>query len=179
MTIYFTSDLHLGHNAVLGMCQRPFKTIEEHDRALIGNINARVAEHDELFILGDVSYRISKNRAIELLSQVRCKNIHLVNGNHDKDWSVDDGVFKSVSDYVKLKYDGFKIVCMHYPLLEWDGSRYSFSYHLHGHQHNGAEYNVANIEAGVHRFDVGVDANDYKPVSLDEILSLFGAKASI
>ena len=94
----------------------------------------------------------------------------MVKGNHDKNRSVEDGVFASVSDYLKLKHRGFKIICMHYPLPEWDGSRYKRSLHLHGHQRNGAEYNLSNIEAGIYRFDVGVDANGYAPVLLDDIL---------
>ena len=46
-------------------------------------------------------------------------------------------------------------------------------YHLHGHQHNTKEYNIDNIQNGFKRFDVGVDANNFTPVSIDKILQLF------
>ena len=32
--VYFTSDLHLGHENVIKLCNRPFDSIEEMDAAL-------------------------------------------------------------------------------------------------------------------------------------------------
>ena len=43
---------------------------------------------------------------------------------------------------------------------------------LHGHIHAAAGYNRTNQEKGLRRFDIGVDANDYAPVSLAEVLGL-------
>ena len=43
------------------------------------------------------------------------------------------------------------------------------SLHLHGHQHNKFEYNERMKQADILRYDVGVDANDYFPVSLNSI----------
>ena len=42
--------------------------------------------------------------------------------------------------------------------------------HLHGHQHNRFEYNIQMKEQGIKRYDVGMDGNDYFPVSLNRIL---------
>ena len=57
--IWFTSDLHLGHVNVLQFQNRPFADIDEMNEALIANINAKVKKNDELWILGDFSFRIS------------------------------------------------------------------------------------------------------------------------
>lgn len=58
---------------------------------------------------------------------------------------------------------------MHYPMLEWPKSRHG-SIHLHVHQHNPFEYNIQMKEQGIKRYDVGMDGNDYFPVSLNRIL---------
>lgn len=42
--IYYISDLHFGHRAVIGFDHRPYETVEEMDRALIDNWNSRVGE---------------------------------------------------------------------------------------------------------------------------------------
>ena len=41
--IWFTSDLHLGHRAVINFQDRPFGTVEEMNEALIKNWNFLVA----------------------------------------------------------------------------------------------------------------------------------------
>lgn len=45
--------------------------------------------------------------------------------------------------------------------------------HLHGHQHNSPEYNILNEEKGLKKYDVGVDANYMKPVSIEDIIGFF------
>ncbi len=176
--LFFTSDLHLGHENVLRFCNRPWETTQAMNAAIINNINATVGYHDELYILGDFSYRIGVAEARELLDRIQCQNISLIRGNHDKNWAQVEGGsrFREVCDYRELTLDdGHKLCLMHYPLLEWNGSRRSYSIHLHGHQHHqGQEYNLDNFSRGVFRYDVGIDANDYKPVSAAEIIELTG-----
>ena len=55
--IWFTSDLHLGHRAVINFQDRPFGTVEEMNEALIKNWNFLVAKNDTVYILGDISHR--------------------------------------------------------------------------------------------------------------------------
>lgn len=168
--IWFTSDLHFGHENVLRHQERPWGDIEAMNRGLIANINATVGMNDTLYVLGDFSFKIKQAEAWELRKQIICRNVHLIRGNHDCGWN-GTNAFKSVSDYLELKEEGYRIVLSHYPFLEWNGSRRSWSVHLHGHQHNDADYNIKSIEDGTLRFDVGVDANDFKPVSLDDVFA--------
>lgn len=42
--------------------------------------------------------------------------------------------------------------------------------HIHGHQHNKQEYNAKQQKLNLKRFDAGVDANNYAPISLEHIL---------
>lgn len=67
--------------------------------------------------------------------------------------------------YYNLKYKGANIILFHYPIDSWDRARHG-SIHCHGHCHG--TFNKYNI--GRRRFDIGVDVEGFKPVSLDEII---------
>ncbi len=56
--IYFTSDLHLGHEAVIRMQNRPFANADEMNRMLIENYNSVVHKNDTVYLLGDICFRI-------------------------------------------------------------------------------------------------------------------------
>lgn len=58
--IFFTSDLHLGHENCIRLCNRPFSSIEEMDETLIENWNHKVTGKDTVYILGDLIYRSQK-----------------------------------------------------------------------------------------------------------------------
>lgn len=64
------------------------------------------------------------------------------------------------------------ISLMHYPMLSWPRSHHG-SIMLHGHIHADATYNLQNREEGIKRYDVGVDANNYMPVSMKQIEKFF------
>ena len=70
--IYFTSDLHLGHNKPFMYEPRGFKSIQEHDKAIIDNINSIVTNEDDLYILGDIIMG-DQDRGIELLKSINGK----------------------------------------------------------------------------------------------------------
>ena len=80
--IFFTSDLHLGHENCIRLCNRPFSSIEEMDETLIENWNHKVTGKDTVYILGDLIYR-SQKPPEEYLRRLRGKK-HLILGNHDR-----------------------------------------------------------------------------------------------
>lgn len=94
--IYFTSDLHLGHENILRFANRPFGSVEEMNRTLIANYNALVREEDTVYILGDLTYRIPLTEAEPLIAKLNGKK-HLIKGNHDKNY--DKSLFEEVVDY--------------------------------------------------------------------------------
>mgnify|MGYP000509027027 CR=1 FL=1 len=54
-------------------------------------------------------------------------------------------------------------------MADWQSMSHE-SIHLHGHIHSeGSLYNEMNRMQGLYRYDVGVDANGYSPVSMEEI----------
>ena len=81
--IWFTSDLHLNHRAVVGMCERPFESVEEMNEVLIRNFNERVKKNDTVYILGDIAHRTPVIEANNLIRKLYGKKI-LCKGNHDK-----------------------------------------------------------------------------------------------
>ena len=163
--IWFTSDLHLGHNAAINMCDRPFKNAKEMNNMLIRNFNECVKKNDTVYILGDIAHRTPVAEVNKLISKLNGKKI-LIKGNHDKVYEA--SLFEGIYDFLEIAYNGINISLMHYPMMEWPKSRYG-SLHLHGHLHSKKDYNVAQRNEGILRYDVGVDANSYYPVSVEQI----------
>lgn len=186
--IWFTADLHLGHASMAQ--KRGFSSLQAMEHTLIRHINIRVAPADTLYVLGDFSYRCTAERAQQLRRQIFCRQVHLLPGNHDKDWTRPEvaGTFVPEPTIANLKApDGRLLVLCHYPLLSWEGMRRG-SIQLHGHIHSGlgqeapgqapsaqpsSAYNLYQRQLGILRYDVGVDANGYEPVSLDQALAWF------
>ena len=167
--IYFTSDMHLGHKAVIRMQNRPFENVEEMNRILIENYNSVVHKDDTVYILGDICYRISADSANDLIASLKGKK-YLIRGNHDKKY--DESLFVEIRDFMTISASGLHISLMHYPMLSWPRSHYG-SIMLHGHIHGDESYNLSNRANGSHRYDVGVDANNYMPVSIRQIETFF------
>ena len=182
--LYFTGDLHLGHANAIEFTNRPFSDVEEMNRVLINNVNETVLPEDELWILGDFSYKVNREGVRLLREQIHCRHVHLVYGNHDKDYTGMQ-IFQSAQHYKELKTEYGPVILFHYPILEWHAAHYG-SIHLHGHIHSTGEYNEENLkrrfadrfppghapvnaELGLRVYDVGVDANGFRPVSIVQI----------
>lgn len=120
--IYFTSDTHFGHANVIRFVGRPWRTIEQMDAALVASINARVGMRDELWILGDFSYRLGRDEALAIRQSITCRRVHFVPGNHDRNWAVPEleGAFLLEPPIAKIKYEGHRFVCSHYPIMDWE-----------------------------------------------------------
>lgn len=167
--IYFTSDTHFGHRNIIEYCNRPFKDVEEMDREIINNINSMVKHDDTLYHLGDFSFNVGKYRAL-----INCKNIILVLGNHDK-YKYARGYFNAISEYLKIVVNNKKIILCHYPFAKWDCSHHG-SYHLFGHCHgNHNKWIEEHMPHGL-LMDVGVDCNDFKPISIYKVIETMESK---
>ena len=105
--IWFTSDLHLGHRAMLGFCSRPWETVEQMNAALVASINERVGLRDDLYVLGDFSYRVVVE-AMRLREAISFRNAPLAPGNHDRSWDAlgREGTFVVEPLIAQLKLPG-------------------------------------------------------------------------
>lgn len=172
--IYFTSDTHFGHENVIRFTKRPWHSVRQMNAALVNAINSCVGPKDELWVLGDFSYKLGLEDALAVREAIFCQKVHLVPGNHDYDWGVPEagGAFVLEPPIAQVKCCGRRLICSHYPMMDWQGLGHG-SIHLHGHIHATPEYNEWNRERGLLRYDVGVDANGYRPVSAEEVVSFF------
>lgn len=168
--IYFTSDWHLGHRAALKFTDRPFHDVEEEAEILIRNTNELCSKEDDLYILGDFAYRIGRINAECYLSCLQPK-LHLLRGNHDKQYN--PHLFVELAEYLEITYAGSTFSLFHYPIESWYRMHYG-GYMIHGHIHSiGKDYNLRMRSEGKRKYDVGVDANDFRPVSVEEIVQFF------
>jgi calcineurin-like phosphoesterase family protein len=151
-------------------------------KELIHQINAHVRPEDTLWHLGDVgffSHRVPFEGAWGALAAIRCRNMHLVWGNHD-DRKITDphhrGIadyFQSVQDLAEIAVKNQKIVLCHYAMATWNKSHRG-SWHLYGHSHAQAEEKLDNALPGRRSMDVGVDnayrlLGVFRPFSFEEI----------
>lgn len=165
--IYFTSDLHFGHKNIIKYCNRPFNNEEEMDETIIRNWNSVVKEQDTVYILGDFTKICETNIINDYLKKLNGTKTLLI-GNHDE--FINNNIslldFDEVCEYKELTINTQKVILFHYPLLEWNAKKEG-AICLHGHVH-GKTKNACNISG---LYDVGVDANNFYPVSLENILN--------
>ena len=182
MAVYFIADTHFGHQNALAFDNRKFKTIEEHDNALIENWNNAVGIDDEVFILGDISWH-NATKTIEIVKSLNGVK-HLIVGNHDKKLLKNrelQSLFVEITDYKELSLpDGKGIVLCHYPIPCFNHHYYGW-YHLYAHVHSSFEWNMMErvkyemtelYDKPCMMFNVGamLDYMDFTPRTLDEIL---------
>lgn len=108
--IYFTSDLHLGHESVICMQNRPFANADEMNRVVIENYNSVVYKDDTVYLLGDICFRIGVEKANELIASLKGKK-YLIRGNHDKKY--DKNLFENIRDFMTISVNGLHISLMH------------------------------------------------------------------
>lgn len=53
--VYFTSDWHLGHKAILKY-RSEFSSVEEHNNLFVENFNKTVKKRDTVYFLGDICF---------------------------------------------------------------------------------------------------------------------------
>ena len=175
--IWFTSDLHIGHQNIIKFCNRPWKTTDEMNESLINNWNSVVGKDDIVFNLGDFAFA-PNSKWKEVLGRLNGHH-YLILGNHDIiRWPGNKimDLFERVETQMLLKIDGRMVYLNHYPLLCYGGSYRSENgavYQLFGHVHSGPNCSGLDSDRLVHLFpyqyDVGVDNNNYTPISWKEV----------
>jgi calcineurin-like phosphoesterase family protein len=183
--VWFTADLHLGHANIIKYCQRPFlspeerervrqdargrwslsaETVRRHDDGLLEAINSRVGASDILWVLGDFCWG-TLEEATGYRDRIHCRHVHLVWGNHDHQ-SIRP-LFEDAIEQGMFRAEGQDVWLNHYPMRSWNRSFHG-TWHLYGHVHGRLAAEDAANDWTLTK-DIGVDACDYRPWSMDDL----------
>ncbi|MNM49713.1 hypothetical protein D3C81_607230 [compost metagenome] len=159
--VFFTSDHHFGHRAIMDYESRPFRDVPHMNEAMIAAWNETVGAGDQVFHLGDFSF-MNKSDTADIVKRLNGR-ITLILGNHDRghsrSWWLDAG-FAEVSEHGLIYKDFFLLT--HEPLYM---NRHMPYVNVHGHIH-GQKYE------GIQHFNVSVELWDYRPVSFENMMDI-------
>lgn len=176
---FVTSDTHLGHARISALADRPFRTVDHMDDALIRAWNARIGPDDIVLHLGDLALGPIET-SVAATAQLNGRRF-LVPGNHDRVSPATQSrraIERFASSYERAGWTllpeiiqgtrhGRALLASHYPYvgdstpIERHSSHRPFDSGLpllHGHTHAR--------DHGPHgrMFHVGVDAFGYAPL---------------
>lgn len=189
--IFFTSDWHIGSENSIKFDNRPFKDLEDMHKQLIRNYNNTVPADGVCYFLGDIATHGSELTK-SIIEQLKGTRVLLL-GNHDRGSQACYNMgFDVVLNNAMFILQKEHVTMSHCPLRGlyredttgmkgakegelWHGeSRHpDFSienygqFHLSGHIHSpngGKSQKILNRQ-----FDVGLPANKYRPVHINEI----------
>lgn len=186
--VFFTSDLHLGHEFVART--RRFDTAAQHDTTLAAVWRFHVNPDDHVWILGDLA---ASNPTYALGVLAGLPGIkHLVLGNHDRAHPMHRDayrqqrqyldVFASVQSAARRRIQGREVLLSHFP-YDRDRDELRFGQWrlrdegvalLHGHTH-GTE-RLTQSARSTPEIHVGLDAWDMAPVPLATIEALLAER---
>jgi len=191
---FFSSDFHINHARILELGDgRPFKDLAEMHATLLKNAWENVGPEDEFYNLGDIALG-NFDESLKIIAAFPGKK-YLVPGNHDKIFPNLNNESRIARFKPMYEDAGYEVLDLH-PLLKLDldgeeievrlshvpysPERYSGrsdklafarpeddgKWLIHGHTHSSEK--VSEHPREIH---VGVDANNWTPVSEVEILN--------
>jgi len=174
--VYFSSDLHLNHEAVIKY-GRKFDNISHMNDHIILEINRLVRKNDLLVLMGDTL--MGEKDYERFLNSLVCENVILIIGNHCNRGKLLSTLTKSdklifCGDYLELNIERQIICCSHFPMFNWnyqdDGS-----FHLHGHLHGDENQVIKEI----HKYKVWMLVSILITTCLENIVCFLLTKLKI
>lgn len=176
--IYFTSDLHFGHDKPFLYEPRGFTNVYDMNNAIFRNWNRIVTEDDDVYVLGDLMLNNNEG-GLWFIKRLRGR-IHIILGNHDTDtrellyrecYNVVEIVYATI-----VKYGKYRFYLSHYPTLCMHGDDRPPKkdlVNLFGHTHQQHCF-FRDEKTGVENYrmyNVGVDAHACTPVSIEDVIA--------
>ena len=165
---FWWSDPHFSHKNILEFENRPFKNIDEHDRALIENYNSVIGHQDRCIWVGDC-FITAKERARGIMERLNGVKI-VVLGNHDHTPTQMMALgFHFACQQMQIKIAGYDVLVSHYPYKFEGETKHEIKYAnlrpndnglwlIHGHMHSKGPKFLNKM------INVGVDHWDFKPI---------------
>jgi len=133
------------------------------NETILEGLNSNIAVDDELYFLGDFAFGNKKQIPV-LRERIKCRTIHLHYGNHDETLAkYYTSCFTTCQHYNEFRYKRILFTLLHYPIGSWNELGRG-SINIFGHCHSNYSRVIGR------QLDVGVDANNFKPISIDEVL---------
>jgi len=180
--IYLTADLHFNHTNIIRFCNRPFGDVETMNKYIIESWNKTVTPEDEVYILGDFSFKGTHRTVRYLMNRLNGKK-YMIKGNHDRSKMLNNLQNAKLIEWwkytheIEYEYKGRKytLSLSHYPHFPSKGSDIVC---LHGHVHGIYEHHGTHFHSpGV--IDVGVDNVGYSPISIETILDFIERQRNV
>ena len=183
MAKFFISDTHFFHNNILRFDNRPWSNIRDMHEDMLYAWNKKVKENDEVYILGDFSWRIDKE-SVEFLKKLKGRK-HLIVGNHDRTRNgIFSALFETIKDYetikVTLQNGNVKMCVLSHHFIPFYDGHFRNAIMLYGHVHITKEYDLVkhiikwlnDNGSPIEAYNVGcmLPYMNYEPRTLDEIL---------
>ena len=173
--IYFTSDLHFGHQKEFLYEPRGFNNVQTHNETIISNWNTLIKPTDTVYILGDLMLG-NTEKGLENVRQLQGE-IFIILGNHDTSNRIEEyNKLPNVKDIcyaTAIKYNNYHFYLSHYPTItsnfDLDKPLKARLINLCGHSH------IKNPFEDWDRYNspiyhVELDAHNNIPVSIDCII---------
>ncbi len=173
-SVYFIGDTHFDHRNIIKYCHRPFSDVTEMNRTIENNWNSTVGDNGVVYFLGDWSFGRTAKPAGHWKRRLK-GSIVSIRGSHDRH----HGGIK-FQDFTELHVEGHDFLLIHNPnpndkhktpeqkqkIENWHG------WIVHGHTHNNEMDTYPFVNGERKTINVGVELINYRPVSLEYLLSL-------
>lgn len=180
MKRYWTADWHIFDEEIIDFCKRPHKNIDHAIKRILGDANMRAKKEDILWHVGDFAVKRPALHPRDIIPRVDAKLI-LVEGNHD-----DNNGVKADFKYSVVRVGKYRVLVTHYPTFNlfnevidkssWDFLRFNArnlaDFAVCGHVHDKWQVAVDDRTSMVN-INVGLDVNNYRPVSDQELVAIF------
>ena len=167
--LFFSSDFHIGHEAIIKHSERPFETVEEMEEEIVSRWNSLVTKQDWGVLVGDTFWEMNQakdtERAAAFIKRLN-GTIMLIEGNHD--YRCVRRLEPVRRQIASLTHGEYSFAACHYPMLSWNRSHHG-RICVHGHTHQKTK--ISEHPTGKALIHIGVDAWDFYPVSAEEVVA--------